>query len=114
MPLAEIDTLDAAVMSALRTARDVGTWDCHWWDYAPPGWQRRVKNAPPKLVEEIGQYVATERPHVLFSLVAEVGRLMRLDEDFGVALIAIHWRENTPMCLAEVFAHFENARRDAQ
>ena len=113
MKTSEVDTLEAAVMSTLRSAREFGTWDCDWYDYAPNGWMRRVRNAPRALVESTGRYLASERPHFLFELVAEVDRLIALDHDFAKALVALHRRDNTPFCLAEVFAHHENELRGA-
>lgn len=114
MSVAEIDTLDAAVLSTLLSAREFGTWDTDWYDYAPSGWGRRVKYAPRALVVSISQYLALERPHPLFELVADIGRLVEQDELFAAALMAHYSRENMPWCLAEVFAHYENARCYAQ
>lgn len=110
----EVDTLDAALISTLRTARDLGTWDTEWYDYAPFGWRDRVRRAPRAMVADTAAYLATTILDEIADLGAFVERLMRQDAEFAEALLARYSRDDTPLVLAEVFAHFENARRDAR
>jgi hypothetical protein len=50
----EPDDLEEAIRMTLRGARDYGTWDCEWWDYAPRGWLAKVRNAPRELRQKVG------------------------------------------------------------
>lgn len=108
-----IESLDAAVLCALRNARDLGTWDTEWWEYAPPEWRARVRHAPRALVVDIARYLAALEPGPLEELTIFIERWMKRDPFFAAAIIAKADR-STPLMVAEAIARYENELRDGK
>jgi hypothetical protein len=93
MPHIEPYDLEEAVRMTLRGARDCGTWDCDWWDYAPRGWFSKVRNAPPELRRKVALDLNAcdrmrredwERCEAMIAFLLDV---MHLDERLAAQLI---------------------------
>ena len=104
-------TLEEAVRHAIRNALAFGTWDCEFYDYAPPGWARRVKHAPRAL--RYGIYldlksIAVE-PNPLEEAAEVVQQLLRDDPTFADELE--FWRRRAERLRAEHPEFYERFER---